>query len=115
MTKARKIQVLRRIQDDIDRGEPPKPTAVGLTETEFQKMAAEKLFELRYSTADPKWRDYIINGLSDSAQGLLANAEPLPQSRTAKIGRAVAKGLWDLLKIALGGVVGWYLKKYYGS
>jgi len=114
MKQSRKIQVLHQIQSANSRGEQPKPRAVGLKEKEFQEMADEGLFELRFSGSNPQWFDYEIAGLSETAKGLLSNSEPLPPSLAAKIFRVLASGFWDLLKIAFGAVIGWYLKKYYG-
>jgi hypothetical protein len=115
MKQSRQIQVLRQIQAAHDLGQRPKPRAVGLNEKEFQEMADEELFELAYSVAEPQWFDYTIEKLSENALGLLSNAEPLPELRTARIVRVVGKRLWELLLVALGVVLGWYLKKHYGQ
>jgi hypothetical protein len=113
MKQARKIQVLRQIQAAIGRGERPKPRAVGLTEKEFEEMADEDLFELGYGVAEPKWFDYAIDGLHESALGLLSSSEPLPASRAAKICRALGIGLWDLVKIPISLYIGYLFGKYF--
>jgi hypothetical protein len=100
MKHSRKIQVLSQIQAAIGREQPPTPPSVGLTEKEFQEMENEGLFEVRYSISEPEWDDYTIESLSDAAKGLIANAEPLPESRAVKIFRVLGIGLWDLVKIS---------------
>jgi hypothetical protein len=113
MKQSRKTQVLRQLQSAIGRGERPKPRAVGLTEKEFEEMADEDLFELRYSVAEPQWFDYTIEALHEKALGMIASSEPLPASRASKICRALGIGLWDLVKIPVSLLIGYYFGKYF--
>lgn len=113
MKDARKIQVIHQIQAAIGRGERPKPPAVGLTGREFEEMADEELFELRYSVAEPKWSDYTIEGLTEKALGLIENFGPLPESRAAKRVRVLGIGLWDLVKIPISLLIGYYFGRYF--
>lgn len=76
-------------------------------------MAGEQLFELMHSSDEPQWSDFWVEQLTDKALGLISNAEPLTESRAVKISRVAANALWDCLKIALGVVLGWWLKKYF--
>ena len=105
--------MLRRIRDALDHGGRPKPLSVGLTAKEFREMAYKELLELTHSEDEPKWADYMIGSLSDEALGMIANAEPLPESRAAKTCRVLGIGLWDLVKMPIAFLVGWYLKKYF--
>src|ERR1035437_4212352 len=111
--KARKIQLLRRIQDAIGRGERATPISIGMTEKELQDMDDEGSFDLYRSSDDVSDLSiYSFGGISDEAKAMLSEAsEVRPASRASKICRALGIGLWDLAKIALGGVIGWYLKK----
>ena len=115
MKESRKIQILRHIQDAIGREERPRPPAVGLSEKEFEELADADLLQLSYSKPESEltWVDYTIDGISDEAKGLIANSVSLPKSRASKIARVLAIGLWDLAKIAVGVLIGWYLKKYH--
>jgi hypothetical protein len=115
MKQSRKIQVLVQVQAAIGRGEQPKPPAVGLTEREFEEMADEELFELRYSVSipEPTWSDYSIVDLTDKARGLIASFGPLPESRAAKRVRVLGIGLWDLVKIPISLYIGYLFGKHF--
>ena len=115
MKESRKIQVLRHIQDAIGRGERPKPPAVGLSEKEFEELALADLLLYSYSKAESEleWTDYTIEGISDAAKGLIVNFGPLPESRAAKRVRVLGIGLWDLVKIPISLLIGYYFGRYF--
>ena len=96
MKKARKIQVLRRIQNAINLARPPTPREVGLTEADFQEMAEEKLFRCRETIkSDDILSRYRIVKLDPAGAALLADEAPIGFLRRLR------SGSWDILKLVL--------------
>ena len=79
-------------------------------------MDDEGLFKLYRSLDDTEALSiYRFEGISEKALGMLAEASQVhPVSRASRICRALGIGLWDLVKVGAGGVLGWYLKRYFG-
>jgi hypothetical protein len=126
MKDSQKIELLRQIRYVLKQEENPTLRAAGLKLHELKEM--EKYLDLRIVDDDPvdKMGNYRIYGLSDAGAALLgltsaATAPVIPtQAQTEKepprsrAGWTVGKGILELVKIGMGVVIGWYLKKYYG-
>jgi len=101
-----------------------------LTKEEALALKMEGLIVL-YHVADagPFLDIHIVDRITASGLGILARGdvaempplrvtlEPGHQSVWSKIFRATRSGMWDLIKIAVGVLLGalitWYLKKYF--
>src|SRR5687767_12384275 len=128
MKESRKVELLRQIRYVLEREENPTPRAAGLMLHELKEL--EKLLDLRVvDDSVDKLGNYRIHGLSNAGFALLAQADgvaaggPPPvrghfnserQPVPSSIGRRVGKGIWNLVLIGVGVVIGWYLRKYYG-
>jgi hypothetical protein len=125
----RQVEVLRQIQNKLDHSEQPTPRDVGLTEKEFQEMAAEKQFRLEKLEEDgPILENYVICELLAPALILLAKTPsptspiervqttPPPQSLAAGIAQGAQKGFLGVARIVLNslvsGIVGYLIGKY---
>ena len=98
----------------------------GLTEKEAKMLAEGQLVEFSVVADDGDSLDrHRIDKLTAKAFGILSRAghasAPLlrtsaqspPGSVRSNVFRMMGTGLWDLIKLALGIVIGWYLKKYF--
>jgi hypothetical protein len=102
MRKPRKIVFLRLIQVALDRGEQPRPLAVGLKEKEFCEMEDEGLFAVTRNSDTPTLANYRIVKICDNGLGLLAADELRKTSLPAKINQALWNGFLAFLKKVLG-------------
>ena len=126
MTQARKIELLRQVRFVLTQERNPSLRAAGLSLQDVMELQKEKLLDL--SLVDNSQVDdlgnYRIRGLTDAGVAVLepgrassaapAEHQPENQAEPAKGGRVFAKRIADVLKIAVGVAIGWYLKKYYG-
>ena len=128
MPLAQKLKALRQIQFALDRSARATPRACGLTEDEFPVLANEGLLELTFYLDPGEAPDldrFHIEGISAKGMGMLAQAHvsepdplkisvvPLQKSVCRRIYEGTRSGLWDLIKVAGGAVLGWYLKKHF--
>ncbi len=124
------VAVLHQLQYRLDQGEQPTPRSAELTETEFQEMAAAKLFRLEKLEEDGDVLDnFVICDLLYPAQVLLAKhpspispiqrvqSQPPPVSPAARLFSWLGSKLWEIVRMAfsavIGAVAGWYLKKHF--
>ena len=123
MRLAQKLKALRQIQFTLRQTDCPLARACGLTQEELAVLANEEMIEVRFSSDDgPDLDRYHITeilpkGFSILAQDFVAEPDPLrvavvPPHRTVYQGifEKTRSGLWDLIKIALGAVLGWFEK-----
>jgi hypothetical protein len=128
MNHSRKIELLRQIRYVLTQERNPSLRAADLSLQDVMELQKEKLLDLRVvddSTVD-ELGNYRIHGLTDAGAALLepakapsapvlpAELQPENQPQPSKAPSVFAKRLGDLLKIAAGVAIGWYLKKYYG-
>ncbi len=123
LNQAQKLKVLRQIQSALCRSEHPTLRGGGLTEAEAQAVTYEpppdKIVDLFLVADDGSLLDRCrVDKVSESGFGILALgdvAEPAhvpvavhnpPVPFSQRIRRALANGLWDVVKIALGVPVG---------
>ena len=129
MKDSQKVELLRQIRYVLKQEENPTLRAAGLKLHELKEM--EKYLDLRIVDDDPvdELGNYRIHGLSDAGAALLAQAsgagaasgppiqaqvESEKQPVSPRVGWTLGKGILDLVKIGVGVVIGWYLRKYYG-
>ena len=125
MTDSQKLRVLRQIQSALSRTEHPTLRACGLTEAEAQVVASEGLVRLFSVAVDGPLLDrYRVETIDEAGHGVLSQSdvtdslrvtvEPPRRSVWSRIASALGTKLWDVVKVALGAVVGWLLKTYFG-
>ena len=125
---ARKIKALRQIQLLLDQVGRFRARDSGLTEDEFAELANEELIEVTFDRDEgPTLERYHIEkvlpkGSLILAQSALAAPSPLQvsisipaKSVCQRIFEGTRSGLWDLIKIAFGAVLGAILTKYFGK
>jgi len=125
VTQAQKLKALRQIQFVLDRGGHPTARACGLTEPELEALANGGCIEVFFSRDDgPDLDRYHIAKLLPEGWSILSQAyaadDPVriavvPQNKSVlrRIYEGTRSGLWDLIKVAVGALLGWYLKKYF--
>ena len=126
LTAAQKLKLLRQIQYRIGQERRPLARACGLTEDEFAILADEELIEVTFfQDAGPDLDRYNIERILPKGDAILVQAfvaepDPLrvsvvPQHKSIykRIFEGTRSGLWDLIKIAFGAVLGWLLKKHF--
>jgi hypothetical protein len=126
MPMAQKQKLLRQIQFALDQVGKPTGRACGLTEAEFRALGNERLVE----AFDCNDGDTILDthriyrilpaGMSILSQAYVAESPPLQvsvvpphKSIWRRAFEGTRSGLWDLIKLAIGAVIGWYLKKHF--
>jgi hypothetical protein len=125
MNHARKIKLLRQIRYVLTQEKNPSLRAADLSLQDVMELQKEKLLDLWVvdDSAVDELGNYRIRGLTDAGEALLEPAkapsapvfpEPEKQPQASKGAGVFAKRVGDLLKIAAGVAIGWYLKKYYG-
>lgn len=125
MSSAKKLEHLRRIQYLLDHTRRLHARDAELTEAEFLALEDEGLTFFR---DDGEVLDiHDIEKITPKGVAVLANAhlakpEPLqvtvviqPKSFLRRIYEGTRSGLWDLIKIAVGAAIGWWLKKHSGQ
>ena len=125
MKESRKIEILFQLRDLLEHTHLASLREAGLTEKEVEELSAEKLVEFSIVADEGDDLDrYRIAQLTRKAFGILSRAgpdaaplmrtvaQPILSSKWSKLRRGIGKGLWDLVKIGLGGVIGWYLTKH---
>src|SRR5688572_21831527 len=126
MNQAQKIELLRQVRFVLTQERNPSLRAAGLSLQDVMELQKEKLLDLivvDHSEVD-ELGNYRIRGLTDAGVAVLepgraASAPVLPTRPEVRTEAPKASGVFanrfaDLLKIAVGVVIGWYLKKYYG-
>jgi hypothetical protein len=128
ITQADKLKALRQIQFVLGQSTQATPRACGLTEAMFRALDNERLLELTFFLDPGEAPDldrFHIEGISDNGTALLAQAhvaepDPLkisvvPQHKSIlrRIYEGTRSGLWDLIKVAAGAAIGWFLKKHF--
>ena len=125
MTPARKLIALRRIQLLLDQIKRLRARDAGLTEAEFVELANGELIEVSFDADDgPVLDRYHIDKILPKGFLILSDdaLEPSPlrvavvpphKSVCKRIYEGTRSGLWDLIKIAFGAVLGFLLKKYW--
>lgn len=128
MKHSRKVELLRQIRYVLTQEQNPSPRAVDLSLLDLQELQRDKLIEVWVAddSAVDELGNYRIRGLTDAGDALLApaaasQASEFPAGLRAEkqqvlpaADRGFPKVIRDLLKIAAGVVIGWYLKKYLG-
>jgi hypothetical protein len=126
LSHKQKLKALRKIQFACGQTARPVARACGLSQEELEGLANEQLIEL-YFVADegPDLDRYHISTITPAGMAVLTEAhvepdplkisiEPVHKSVWKRIFQATRSGLWDLIKVAFGAVLGWLLKKYFG-
>ena len=126
MSEGETLEHLRRIQYLLGQRGRILARDSGLTEKEFLELDDEQLIEVSHFRDEGEVLDthHIENilpkGLLILADSVLAKPGPLqvtvvtpPKSLLRRIYAGTRSGLWDLVKIAAGAVLGWVLKKYF--
>jgi len=125
LTDTQRLTALRLIESALRREEHPKLRACGLTEGIAQAVANEGLVEFWLTDEGSYLDQYRVDSLTPKGLGILALAdvaepsplrvrvEPRHESIWSKIFRSTRSGLWDLVKIGVGAVIGWFLKKHF--
>lgn len=123
---AARLRALRQIQSAVTREEHPTLRACGISENTAIALLNEELITAwKVRESGNVLDDLRIESLTDTALGLLSTAsvqepaplkvtiEPKHESVWNRIFKKTRSGAWDLVKIALGAVLGWWLKKYF--
>ena len=125
ISQAEKLKALRQIQSALDQVGHPTVRACGLTEKQFEVLADEELIEVTFVADEgPTLDRYYVESILPKGSAILvqddASDAPLrvqiytPKlSIWSRIFRKTRSGLWDLIKVAFGAVVGWFLKTYF--
>ena len=128
MPLAQTQKALRQIQFALGQSAHVTPRACGLTEAEFPVLANEGLLKLTFFLDPGEAPDldrFHIEAISPKGMGILARAyvsEPDPlkvsvvpphKSLWRRAFEGTRSGLWDLIKLAVGAVIGWFLKKHF--
>jgi hypothetical protein len=121
-----KLKLLQKLQILLGQTERLLVRDAGLTQKEFEVLADEQLIEVSFFRDDgPDLDRYHIEkilpkGLAILADDALADPDPLlvtvvPQHKSIyrRIYEGTRSGLWDLIKIAIGAVIGWFLKRHF--
>jgi hypothetical protein len=110
MTDDQKYEALNRLREGLHLGEPVLPSDVGISEVDAQKMGDEGLIGLGYNEhinlngglilaeIPPKGRIF----LSTHSRQILRSEEKSSRS---------SNRLWDLAKILLGALLGYFLAR----
>lgn len=126
MTDPEKLKALRQIQSALCRADNPTLRACGLDEVDAQAVCNEGLIEVRIVADDGSLLDrYRVQEISELGHGILSRSdasdalrvtlEPKHRSAWARLGSAFGSKLWDVVKVAIGALIGWLLKTYFGS
>ena len=121
-----KVTALRRIRLLLDRPGLLHARDAGLTEDEFVELANEQLIEIHFDADEgPVFDRYYIDSILPKGELILADdalAAPDPlrvavvphhKSVGTRIFEGTRSGVWDLIKVAFGVVLGFLLKKYW--
>lgn len=121
-----KLKALRQIRFRLSEEKLPSARACGLTQEELEVLASEELVEV-YRTKDegPDLDRYDISKILPGGWSILSQAyasEPEPvevsivpphKSVSRRLYEATRSGLWDLIKLAVGVLIGWCLNKHF--
>jgi hypothetical protein len=124
-----KLKALRQIQSALGRSKHPTLRGCGLTEEIALALATEDPLEqvvnLYIVADDGSVLDRCrVNTISEAGLGILAMGDvaelpplkisvvPHPVSFWSKILRATGSGLWDLIKMPISAIVGYYVGKH---
>jgi len=127
---AQKLRGLRQIEAALCRKEHPTLRACGLTQDVAAALANEGLIEVLIVADEGSDLDrHRVDTIAAAGLGMLSESdvaapeplrvaiEPRHESVWKKLRRALVSGMWDVVKIALGGVVGilvgYFLWKYH--
>jgi hypothetical protein len=126
VTPALKVKALRRIQLMLGQVRRIRGLDSGLTEEEFAALANEELVEVSFDADEGPILDrYYIDKILSKGFLILSDADlaqPSPlqvavvhphKSVGKRIFEGTRSGLWDLIKVAAGAVLGWWLKKHF--
>ena len=126
VTPALKVKALRRIQLMLGQVKRIRGLDSGLTEAEFAALANEELVEVTFDADEgPILERYYIRKILPKGFLILSDADLSPPSPLqvavvphhksvgTRIFEGTRSGLWDLIKIAFGAVLGFLLKKYW--
>ena len=126
MPLAQKLKALRQIQFALDQEAHPTGRACGLTAEEFATLANGRLIEAHDCQGGDTILDtHRIYKILPEGFAMLSQAhvaEPVPLQVTVvpayksiwrRVFERTRSGLWDVIKVAVGAVIGWYLKKYF--
>ncbi len=119
ISHAQKLRGLRQIEAALCREEHPTLRACGLTQDVAAALANEGLIEVWIVADEGSDLDrHRVDTIAAAGLGMLSESdvaapeplrvaiEPRHESVWKKLRRALVSGLWDVVKIALGGVVG---------
>jgi hypothetical protein len=119
------LEALRKVQFMFTLTTRPLARACGLTQEELATLANGGLIEVTSSSDEgPDLDRYHVERILPEGFSILAHehvAKPNPlevvlvpshKSIYKRVFEATRSGTWDLIKVALGAVLGWYLKKY---
>jgi hypothetical protein len=124
MKESRKLELLRRVQSECSPERPATPLALGFSEIEFREMVKEQLLIWFFSEDSEEniLTTRTIEGLPDKAKGILAEVGPMaanvivhnpPETRAAKTFRVLGIGLWDLVKIPIAWLIGYFMGNHF--
>lgn len=130
ISPAEKLKALRQIQSALGRSKHPTLRGCGLTEEIALALATEQppeqVVNLFLVADDGSVLDRCrVNSISESGLGILAMGDvaepsplkiavvPHPVSFLSKLFQATRSGLWDIIKVAAGAIIGWFLKKHF--
>jgi hypothetical protein len=119
VSHAQKLRGLRQIEAALCREAHPTLRACGLSQDVAAALANEGLIEVWIVADEGSDLDrHRVDTIAASGLGMLAESdvavpeplrvaiEPRHESAWKKLRRALVSGVWDVIKIALGGVVG---------
>jgi hypothetical protein len=117
------LTALRQIEAALSREENPTLRACGLTEETVKLLTDQSLVNL-FFVADngPLLDNYRVGSISPAGLGILAQSDMVPlavslvsphESFWKRARKKVGGWVWDLVKVASGVVLGWYLKKHF--
>ena len=114
MTNRQKVKMLRFLHQALGQTSPLSLRVLGISENDARQLASERLVSLGVDNSKPEMLDqYSIIEILDAGLVLLTkNPERTPM--LSKIGKAAFGGMWDLLKVGAGVLLGWYLRKHFG-
>ena len=125
MTEKRKVEVLCRLRETLGQRAHPTLRETGLPAREVQELLDEELIVPGDKGAEvgADADRYVVAELTDKAILYLSSRKAYPMTRvethapprssSARIAAGTASRLWDLLKVAFGILLGWWLKKQF--
>ena len=114
MILKQKLKLLRLLDRTLNQSSPLSLRVLGISEDEAKSLADEQLVSLGIDSSKSDVLDQcsIVEVLDAGLVLLAKNPERAPI--LPRIGKVAFSGLWDLVKVGAGVVLGWFLKKHFG-